>query len=150
MPLYVLDTDSITFMTSPSHTRIYLSPPHIGEYEQQFVTEAFESNWIAPLGPHVDGFEQEVAEYAEIKGALALVSGTAAIHLALRYLGVQAGDVVFCSSLTFIGSTNPILFQGATPVFIDSEPEFWNMSPLALELAFQDAERSGKLPKAWF
>jgi pyridoxal phosphate-dependent aminotransferase EpsN len=128
--------------------RIYLSPPHIGEYEQRFVAEAFESNWIAPLGPHVDGFERELAEYVGIKGALALVSGTAAIHLALRYLGVGHGDVVFCSSFTFIGSANPVLYQGATPVFIDSEPEFWNMSSLALERAFLDAEHKGKIPKA--
>ncbi|MCP4398010.1 MAG: pyridoxal phosphate-dependent aminotransferase [bacterium] len=128
--------------------RIYLSPPHIGEYEQEFVSDAFDSNWIAPLGPHVDGFEREIVEYTGIKGALALVSGTAAIHLALRYLGVQTNDIVFCSSLTFIGSTNPILYQGATPVLIDSEPKSWNMSPSALERAFLDAEQSGTLPKA--
>jgi pyridoxal phosphate-dependent aminotransferase EpsN len=128
--------------------RIYLSPPHIGEYEQQFVAEAFASNWIAPLGPQVDAFEQELADYVGIKGALALSSGTAAIHLALRYLGVGPGDMVFCSSLTFIGSANPIVYQGADPVFIDSETESWNMSPSALERAFLDAEQSGKLPKA--
>ncbi len=128
--------------------RIYLSPPHIGEYEQEFVSDAFGSNWIAPLGPHVDGFEREIVEYTGIKGALALASGTAAIHLALRYLGVQTNDIVFCSSLTFIGSTNPILYQGATPVLIDSEPKSWNMSPSALERAFLDAEQSGTLPKA--
>ena len=128
--------------------RIYLSPPHLGKYERDFVADAFESNWIAPLGPHVDAFEREVAEYAAVKGALALNSGTSAIHLALSYLGVQAGDRVFCSSLTFIGSANPILYQGAIPVFIDSEPESWNMSPQALERAFRDAEQSGKLPKA--
>ncbi len=128
--------------------RIYLSPPHIGEYEQQFVAEAFASNWIAPLGPHVDAFEKELAEYVGIRGALALCSGTAAIHLALRFLGVGPGDTVFCSSLTFVGSVNPILYQGADPVFIDSEPESWNMSPFALEQAFLDAEKSEKLPKA--
>ncbi len=111
------------------HKRIDLSPPHIGDREQQFVTEAFTSNWIAPLGPHVDGFEREVAEYVGIDGALALTSGTAAIHLVLRYFGVECGDIVFCSSLTFIGSTNPILYQGAEPVFIDSEAASWNMSP---------------------
>jgi pyridoxal phosphate-dependent aminotransferase EpsN len=127
--------------------RIYLSPPHIGEYEQQFVAEAFASNWIAPLGPQVDAFETELAEYVGIKGALALSSGTAAIHLALRYLGVGPGDTVFCSSLTFIGSVNPVLYQGAEPVFIDAEPESWNMSPLAMERAFLEAERIRKLPK---
>jgi pyridoxal phosphate-dependent aminotransferase EpsN len=128
--------------------RIYLSPPHIGEYEQQFVAEAFASNWIAPLGPQVDAFEHELADYVGIKGALALSSGTAAIHLALRYLGVGPGDAVFCSSLTFIGSANPILYQGAAPVFIDSEPDSWNMSPTALERAFLDAEKTRKFPKA--
>jgi len=128
--------------------RIYLSPPHIGEYEQQFVAEAFASNWIAPLGPQVDAFEHELAGYVGIKGALALNSGTAAIHLALRYLQVGPGDRVFCSSLTFSGSAYPIVYQGAEPVFIDSEPESWNMSPSALERAFAEAERSGKLPQA--
>ncbi len=86
----------------PSSTRIYLSPPHMGESEQQFVAEAFASNWIAPLGPHVDGFEREVAKYVGSGGALTLTSGTAAIHLVLRYFGVDRGDTVFCSSLTFI------------------------------------------------
>ncbi len=133
---------------SPLHSRIYLSPPHIGEYEQRFVTEAFASNWIAPLGPHVDAFEHEVAEYVGLNGAVALTSGTAAIHLALRYLGVERGDTVFCSSLTFIGSANPILYQGAEPVFIDSEPASWNMSPAALERALTDTKNAGKLPKA--
>ena len=133
---------------SPPRSRIYLSPPHIGEYDQQFVAEAFASNWIAPLGPQVDAFERELAEYVGIKGALALCSGTAAIHLALRYLGVGAGDTVFCSSLTFISSASPILYQGATPAFIDSEPDSWNMSPLALEQAFLNADKTEKLPKA--
>ena len=128
--------------------RIYLSPPHIGECEQQFVADAFATNWIAPLGPHVDAFEREVAEYIGIRGALALNSGTAAIHLALRSLGVGRGDTVFCSSLTFIGSINPVMYEGAQPVFIDSEPESWNMSPAALERALLEAERLGKLPKA--
>ncbi len=134
--------------SSTTHSRMYLSPPHIGEYEQQRVAEAFDSNWIAPMGPHVDGFEQEVSEYVGIAGAVALTSGTAAIHLALRYLGLERGDTVFCSSLTFIGSTNPILYQGAEPVFLDSEPESWNMSPAALERTLLDAQKAGKLPKA--
>lgn len=130
------------------HNRIYLSPPHIGELEQQLIAEAFDTNWIAPLGPHVDAFEKELADYVGVKGAVALSSGTAAIHLALRLLGVGVGDTVFCSSLTFVASANPILYQGATPVFIDSEPKSWNMSPDALSRAFIEAERSGKLPKA--
>ncbi len=114
----------------------------------RFIKEAFESNYIAPLGPQVDVFEKEFAEYVGAKRALALSSGTAAIHLALRFVHVAQGDTVFCSSLTFIGSANPILYQGAIPVFIDAEPKSWNMSPAALERAFMDAEKSGRLPKA--
>ena len=128
--------------------RIFLSPPHMGGEEMSFIKEAFESNYIAPLGPQVDVFEKEFAEYVGAKGALALSSGTAAIHLALRFVHVAQGDTVFCSSLTFIGSANPILYQGAIPVFIDAEPKSWNMSPAALERAFRDAEKSGRLPKA--
>lgn len=131
-----------------TNKRIYLSPPHIGEHEQQYVAEAFETNWIAPLGPHVDLFERELAEYVGIDGAVGLSSGTAAIHLALRLLEVEPGDKVFCSTLTFVASANPILYQGAEPVFIDSAPDSWNMSPVALERAFVAAEESGKLPKA--
>ncbi|MFN7250054.1 MAG: DegT/DnrJ/EryC1/StrS family aminotransferase [Anaerobacillus sp.] len=116
--------------------------------EEKFVKEAFETNWIAPLGPNVDAFEQELANYVGVNEAVALSSGTAAIHLALILLGVEKGDKVFCSSLTFVASANPILYQGAEPVFIDSEPETWNMSPEALSKAMQDAMLDGKLPKA--
>ncbi len=128
--------------------KIYLSPPHMGDLEREYVAEAFASNWIAPLGPHVEGFEQELADYVGVRGAVALSSGTAAIHLALRLLGVGVGDTVFCSTLTFVASANPILFQGATPVFIDSEPSSWNMSPQALKRAMNEANQTGKLPKA--
>jgi pyridoxal phosphate-dependent aminotransferase EpsN len=117
-------------------------------YEEQFVKDAFDSNWIAPIGPNVDAFEKEVAEYVGAKGAVALSSGTGAIHLALKLANVGSGDAVFCSTFTFAASANPIIYQGATPVFIDSEPESWNMSPDALKNAFEDAERAGKLPKA--
>jgi pyridoxal phosphate-dependent aminotransferase EpsN len=113
-----------------------------------YIKDAFDSNWIAPLGPHVDAFEQEVAAYVGVKGALALSSGTAALHLAIKLAGVTRGDRVFCSDLTFAASVNPVLYEGAEPVFIDVEPETWNMSPLALERAFKDADREGKLPKA--
>lgn len=130
------------------NARLYLSPPHMGEYEQQFVSEVFESNWIAPLGPQIDAFEQEVAEYVGVGGAVALSSGTAAIHLALRLLGVGPDDIVFCSTLTFIASANPVLYLGGRPVFIDSEPDSWNMSPAALKRAFEASTRWGKLPKA--
>lgn len=127
--------------------RIWLSSPHLGDEETAFVEEAFRTNWIAPLGPHVDGFERELAAYAGVGHAAALSSGTAAIHLGLLLLDVRPGDTVFCSSLTFVGSCNPILYCGARPVFIDSEPGSWNMSPPALERAFAWAKRENRLPK---
>nr|WP_090892914.1 aminotransferase class I/II-fold pyridoxal phosphate-dependent enzyme [Evansella caseinilytica] len=116
--------------------------------EQKYIEEAFLSNWIAPVGPNIDAFENEVEAYIGDGKAVAVSSGTAAIHLALLLSGVKSGDRVFCSSLTFVASANPILYLGAEPVFIDSEPETWNMSPQALEKAFQEAEKEGKLPKA--
>jgi pyridoxal phosphate-dependent aminotransferase EpsN len=128
--------------------RIYLSPPHMDGTELKYVQEAFNSNWITPLGPHVEHFENEMAKYVGAKGALALSSGTAAIHLALKLVGVSAGDIVFCSSLTFVASANPILYEVAIPIFIDSEPDSWNMSPAALRRAFIDAKKEGRLPKA--
>lgn len=131
-----------------ANRRIYLSPPHMGEWEQQYLGQAFESNWIAPLGEHVDAFEREVAQYVGVKGAVAVSSGTAAIHLALALLGVQQGDTVFCSSFTFVASVNPISYTGASPVFIDSDPDSWNMSAIALERALQEAAYENRLPKA--
>jgi len=128
--------------------QILLSSPHIGEHEREFVEEAFRTNWIAPLGPNVDAFERELAEYCGVKHAAAVSSGTAAIHLALVLLGVGRGDRVFCSALTFAASANPIVYQGAEPVFIDSEPDSWNMSPSALEDAFRDAKATGRMPRA--
>lgn len=128
--------------------RIYLASPHMSGFEAQYINEAFKTNWIAPLGPNVDIFEKEVAEYVGIKSGTALSSGTSAVHMALRYLGAGRGDLVFCSSLTFAGSCNPIIYEGAEPVFIDSEPETWNMSPIALLKAFNESEKRGKLPKA--
>jgi dTDP-4-amino-4,6-dideoxygalactose transaminase len=127
--------------------RIWLSSPHLGEEETAFVEEAFRTNWIAPLGPHVDGFERELAAHVGIGHAAAVTSGTAAIHLALLLLGVKPGDTVFCSSLTFVGSCNPILYCGARPVFIDSEPDSWNMSPAALERALEWAKQEDRLPR---
>lgn len=129
-------------------SNILLSSPHIGEHEQHYVQEAFASNWVAPLGPNVDAFEKEVAEFIHVQSAVALSSGTAAIHLALVLLDVKPGDVVFASSFTFVATANPILYQGATPVFIDSDLESWNMSPQALERALKDAKAKAKLPKA--
>ncbi|NJJ40678.1 aminotransferase class I/II-fold pyridoxal phosphate-dependent enzyme [Paenibacillus sp. 7028] len=128
--------------------RIFLSPPHMSGREQLYIDEAFDTNWIAPLGPNVDAFEREIAEYTGSLGAAALSSGTAAIHIALRLLDIGPGDRVFCSSFTFIASANPVLYVGAEPVFIDSEPETWNMSVDALTKAFEDADREGRLPKA--
>ncbi len=118
-------------------SRIFLASPHLCGKELEYVIDAFESNWVAPLGPHVDLFETEIASYVGVKAAAAVSSGTAAIHLALIALGVSDGDTVFCSDLTFAASCNPIIYQKATPVFIDSEPESFNMSPLALERAFE-------------
>ncbi|RDU35627.1 pyridoxal phosphate-dependent aminotransferase [Neobacillus piezotolerans] len=128
--------------------RIYLSSPHMSGREQTYIREAFETNWIAPLGPNVNAFEEDIAAYAGVNGAAAVSSGTAAIHLALELLEIGRGDRVFCSSLTFMASANPILYQGAEPVFIDSEPDTWNMSPLALKRAFKEAAKANKLPKA--
>ncbi|MCF2937417.1 aminotransferase class I/II-fold pyridoxal phosphate-dependent enzyme [Paenibacillus alkaliterrae] len=128
--------------------RIYLSPPHMSGKERFYIDEAFQTNWIAPLGPHIDAFEKELANYAGTADAVAVSSGTAAIHLALQLLGAGRGDTVFCSSFTFVASSNPIRYCGAEPVFIDSEPETWNMSPEALGRALMAAAREDKLPKA--
>lgn len=136
------------YLRSDIQPRILLSIPHMGELEKKYVEDAFQSNWIAPQGPNVDGFEQEIAEYVKTGHAAAVSSGTAAIHLALRLLNVGVGDTVFCSSFTFVASASPILYQGAQPVFIDSEPDTWNMSPQALERAFQASIATGQKPKA--
>lgn len=128
--------------------RIYLSPPHMGDKEFAFVKEAFDSNWIAPVGPHVDMFEKEFCEITGARFAAAVSSGSAAIHLALIILGIQPGDEVICSTLTFAATANPITYQRATPVFIDSEPSTWNMDCNCLEDAIRDRIRKGKRPKA--
>ncbi|WP_414044571.1 DegT/DnrJ/EryC1/StrS family aminotransferase [Macrococcus equi] len=128
--------------------RLHLSIAHIGENEQKYVKEAFDQNWVAPLGPNVDKFEEVVAEYVGRHSGAALNSGTSAIHLAIKLLDIKEGDTVFCSSLTFIASANPICYEKATPVFIDSERDTWNMSPVALEKALKEAKAEGKLPKA--
>lgn len=119
--------------------RIFLSSPHMSDegYEMQYIKEAFDTNWIAPLGENVNGFEKELAEKVGSKSAAALSSGTAAIHLALKAAGVGEGDIVFCPTLTFSATANPIIYQNAIPVFIDSDYETWNMSPKALEEAFE-------------
>ena len=129
-------------------SKIWLSSPHIGKNELQYVNEAFETNWIAPLGPHVNAFEQGLQLQTQTKHAAALSSGTSAIHLALILLGVKAGDTVFCQSITFSASANPIAYQGAIPVFIDSEQDTWNMDPTLLRTALEEAKQIGNLPKA--
>src|SRR4051812_46969964 len=116
--------------------KIWLSSPHMGGGEKKFIEEAFEANWIAPLGPHLNGFETDLETYlGENTHVAALNSGTAALHLALILVGVQPGDEVICQSLTFAASANPIVYLGAKPVFIDSENETWNIDPLLLEEA---------------
>lgn len=128
--------------------RIYLSPPHMSGEEIQLIQQAFADNWIAPAGPHLEQFETQFRDYVGAKYAVALSSGTAAIHLALLINGIQPNDEVFVSTLTFAGSVNPILYAGARPVFIDSEPQSWNMDPNLLEDALRMRAQSGKLPKA--
>ena len=135
-------------------SKIWLSLAHMGGSEQEFVREAFETNWVVPLGPNVDGFEHDLSQWLSTHcdrevHAVALSSGTAAIHLALIMLGVSKGDEVICQSFTFAASANPICYQGATPIFVDSEPDTWNMDPVLLEEAIQDRiEKTGKTPKA--
>jgi len=130
------------------HNRIYLSSPHMGGDEERFVADAFATNWVAPLGPHVDAFEREFAEAVGSAHAAALSSGTAALHLALILAGVGPGDEVLVSTLTFSASVNPILYLGATPVFVDSERGSWNMDPALLADELEARARSGRLPKA--
>jgi dTDP-4-amino-4,6-dideoxygalactose transaminase len=127
--------------------KIWLSAPHMGGSELKYIQEAFDSNWIAPIGSNIDGFEQSLEAYLGSHHVAALNSGTAAIHLGLILLGVQAGDTVLCQSMTFSATANPIVYLGAIPVFIDSEPETWNLCPIALEEAIVDSITKGKKPK---
>lgn len=129
-------------------SKIWLSSPHMGGNELKFIHEAFESNWVAPLGPNVDNFEKDLQSFTNVKHAAALSSGTAAIHLGLVLMGVKAGDYVICQSMTFSASANPIAYIGAIPVFVDSEPETWNMSPDALEEAIKKLISENIKPKA--
>ena len=129
--------------------KIWLSSPHMGGNEQKYVNEAFETNWVAPLGPNLTGFQEDLKDYlVDDVFVAALSSGTAAIHLGLILLGVKAGDEVICQSMTFSASANPILYLGATPIFIDSELDTWNLCPLALEEAIIDRIARGRKPKA--
>jgi dTDP-4-amino-4,6-dideoxygalactose transaminase len=128
--------------------RIWLSSPHMGGHEMKYIQEAYDTNWVAPLGPNVNAFEKELGDVLGTRGVAALSSGTAAIHLALIILGIKQGDEVICSSFTFSATANPIMYQGATPVFIDSEPDSWNMDPALLEDAIKDRIKKGNKPKA--
>ena len=132
-----------------NNQKIWLSSPHMGGNEQKYVQEAFDTNWVAPLGPNVTGFETDLEQYLQQNVFVAaLSSGTAALHLGLIMLNVTAGDEVLCQSFTFSASANPVIYQGATPIFIDSEPETWNLCPTALEHAIKDRIAKGKKPKA--
>lgn len=132
-----------------NQSKIWLSSPHLGDSERNFVQEAFDSNWVAPLGPNVNGFEQDLEQYlSENVHVAALSSGTAAIHLSLILLGIGQGDVVICQSFTFSASANPILYVGATPIFVDSEHQTWNLCPKAVEEAIISSIKAGKKPKA--
>jgi dTDP-4-amino-4,6-dideoxygalactose transaminase len=126
--------------------RIFLSVPHMGGHERNYVQKALEDNWVTTAGPNLPGFEHDICQHTNSRHAVVLSSGTAAIHLALRVLGVQAGDEVLCSTFTFVATANPILYMGAHPVFVDSEAETWNMSPEALQQAVEDRIRLGKKP----
>ena len=128
--------------------RIWLSPPHMGGNEIKYIHEAFRTNWVAPLGPNVNGFEQDLVNYTGAGSVSVLSSGTAAIHLALILLNIKPGDEIIVSSFTFSGSVNPIIYVGATPIFVDSEPDTWNMDPDLLEKAIMDRHSKGKKIKA--
>src|SRR5690554_4143461 len=131
------------------YNKIWLSSPHMGTAEQEHVKQAFDTNWIAPIGPAINGFERDLENYlGNDVHVTALSSGTAAIHLALLILGVQPQDEVICQSLTFVATANPIIYSQATPVFVDSEPDTYNMCPEHLEIAIIDRMRKGKKPKA--
>ncbi len=128
--------------------RVWLSSPHMGEMEKEYVAQAFKTNWVAPLGPNVDAFEKQLAEFVGCTGTVSLSSGSAALHLALILADVQQGDVVLCQSFTFAASAFPIQYCHATPVFIDSEPDTWNLDPALLEIAIKEQSSLGRKPKA--
>jgi len=136
-------------MRSQDYDRIYLSPPHLGRHELNYLHKAIEDNWVAPTGPNLDGFERDICEYTGVGHCVALSSGTAAIHLGLKLLGVRPGEEVLCPSFTFVATANPITYLGATPVFIDSEPHTWNMCPELLREALRErTQRGQRKPKA--
>ncbi|MBD2766523.1 aminotransferase class I/II-fold pyridoxal phosphate-dependent enzyme [Hymenobacter sp. BT664] len=135
-------------MRSQDHDRLFLSPPHLGRHELNYVHKAIEDNWVAPAGPNIAGFEADICQATGVAHCVALTSGTAAIHLGLILLGVEPGDEVLCPSFTFVATANPIRYLGATPVFVDSEADTWNMCPHRLREAITDRISRGKKPKA--
>ncbi|SNR68960.1 aminotransferase class I/II-fold pyridoxal phosphate-dependent enzyme [Hymenobacter mucosus] len=135
-------------MRSQDYDRLYLSPPHLGRHELNYLHKAIEDNWVAPAGPNLDGFERDICEFTGAEHCVALTSGTAAIHLGLRLLGVGPGDEVLCPSFTFVATANPVLYLGATPIFIDSEADTWNMCPQRLREALEQLCQQGRRPKA--
>lgn len=135
-------------MRSQDYDRIFLSPPHLGRHELNYLHKAIEDNWVAPAGPNLDGFEKDICAYTGASHCVALTSGTAAIHLGLRLLGVGPSDEVLCPSFTFVATANPILYLGATPVFVDSEADTWNICPERLREAIEDRIRQGCKPSA--
>ncbi len=134
-------------MHSQDHDRIFLSPPHLGRHEMNYVHKAIEDNWVAPVGPNLAGFEADICAAVGVPFCVALTSGTAALHLGLLLLGVGPGDEVLCPSFTFVATANPILYCGATPVFVDSEPDTWNLCPVRLREAIEDRIKRGKKPR---
>ena len=134
-------------MHSQDHDRIFLSPPHLGRHEINYVHKAIEDNWVAPVGPNLAGFEADICAAVGVPFCVALTSGTAALHLGLLLLGVGPGDEVLCPSFTFVATANPILYCGATPVFVDSEPDTWNLCPVRLREAIEDRIKRGKKPR---
>lgn len=135
-------------MHSDDYDRLYLSPPHLGRHELNYLHKAIEDNWVAPVGPNIDGFERDLSQFTGRQHAVALSSGTAAIHLALLLLGVGAGDEVIVPSFTFVATANPVRYVGAEPVFVDSEPATWNLCPERLREALTDRQRLGKRVRA--
>lgn len=135
-------------MRSQDYDRLFLSPPHLGRHELNYLHKAIEDNWVAPVGPNLDGFEQDLCTFTGVPHCVALSSGTAAIHLGLRLLGVGPGDVVLCPSFTFVATASPILYLGATPVFVDSEADTWNLCPQRLREALEELRRQNRRPKA--
>ena len=135
-------------MRSQDYDRLYLSPPHLGRHEINYIQKAIEDNWVAPAGPNITGFEADICAAVGVPYCVALNSGTAAIHLGLILLGVGPGDEVLCPSFTFVATANPIVYLGATPVFVDSEPDTWNICPERLREAILDRIAKGKKPRA--